>query len=426
MVMGGMKPLLGFALLIMSVSSDEPGIDPALISAAWKCSAENNHFAFDLYDVLRQKKDSENMLVSPYSLRTVVAMLQAGAEGSTANEIQLGMRFPENKSELFTSYTAMRNIGNYIKRKDEKASESSTFPITVEEANRIYIRTGYPIKTSFQAILKHHFQAPLAQIDFGNSKKAAEEINNWVSDHTHQKITKVVETDALTSETRLVLVNTLYFKGPWETRFHGRSTQPAEFHMKEGNKVMVDMMNIEAHFPVVDIEALNAKVIALPYEGKRFQFLIVLPNTRFGLKEMESKLKSDSFPQIFEKLRKSQPRFVDLSMPKFTIESTFDLIETMKKLKMEELFSDQMADFRGIVEPEANETLYVNKLVQKTFLKVEEQGSEAGAATFAAVFTPLSIGPTLEENIVVDHPFMGFIYDNKMDLILFAFRKSSF
>jgi len=401
--------------------SSEPIIDAEQIDAALKCSAENNQFALDLYDVLRQK-NGDSLLVSPLSLRTVMAMLQAGAEGNTAKEIQNGMRFPENNTELFLSYSAMRNIGDYTKRKEDKQSE--THPITIEEANRIYIKKGYPVKTSFQTILKHQFQAPLSQVDFINAKKAAEEMNNWVSDRTHQKITKLISSESLTNLTRLVLVNTLYFKGPWETRFHGRSTQKQEFHVSESERVMVDMMNIEAHFPVVDIEPLNSKAIVLPYEGKRFQFIVLLPNDRFGLPEMEIKLKNHPFSQIFEKLRKTKTKFTDLSLPKFSIESTFDLIETMKAMKMEDLFDDRKANFKGIAD--MDESLYVNELVQKTYLHVEEQGSEAGAATFAAVFTPLSIGPTIEEHIVVDHPFMGFIYDTKMNLILFSFRKTSF
>jgi len=153
--------------------------------------------------------------------------------------------------------------------------------------------------------------------------------------------------------------------------------------------------------------------------------VILLPNQRYGLEDLEKRLSQTQFSRLQPELMKAKTKNILLSLPKFKIESSYDLIDTLKQMNVKEMFDENQADFSSIVKPEFDR-LYVSKILQKAFLTVEEQGSEAGAATYGAIFSPLSIGPAIEEEIVVDHPFIGYIYDTASQAILFMFRVTKF
>jgi len=246
-----------------------------------------------------------------------------------------------------------------------------------------------------------------------------------VAEKTEQKIRNLVNAGQLNNQTKMVLVNELYFKGSWDIKFFGKATKKKPFFKNEKDTQMVDTMNTVDYFRVVDLPELSSKGIVLPYEGKKVEMIILLPNEKTGLKSLEDSLKTLKFSQISEQINeKSRLKNIVLNLPKFRIDSSLDLIDPLKKLKMTQIFDEEKANFAGI--PETEVQLSVSKTIQKAFVEVNEEGTEAGAATFASIFTPLSIGPPVEETINVDRPFMGLIRDKVSNTILFLFKKTTF
>ncbi|CAL8124602.1 unnamed protein product [Orchesella dallaii] len=384
-------------------------------------STDNNAVSLTTFQTLGNSNKG-SLVASPFSLRTMMAMLMAGAQGNTREQIKTVMKFPTDEEKLFTTFQ------EYIQQLNSPSE------VKTEVASRVFLKEGFLIKENFQNVLKHYFQSPLQQINFGKPKKAAEEINNFVSTKTNHRIQKIVDASDLTNQTRMVLVNTLYFKGAWENPFPTTSTRRMPFYLDDTRNVQVDMMRLETYYRAVDIKELDCKAVLIPYQkGKKeedtFQMVILLPNKRTGLANLEKGLNDFGLvDQVFN----VRPRNIELRMPRFNIESSLELIEPLKQMGITDVFDENKSDL-GAIPSESKATtpkdkkenqLYVSKVVQKAFLTVDEAGSEAGAATLSVVFVPLSIGPPVEEVISVDRPFFGFIRDAKTKTILFTFKKT--
>ncbi|CAL8143173.1 unnamed protein product [Orchesella dallaii] len=318
----------------------------------------NMAFGSDLYDVLR-KSSKDNLIVSPISVATVMAMLQAGAREKTAEAIRKTMKFPESQ-QLNNGYKALLQ---------QMKSDDS---FTLEMANRIYPAAGFKLNPEFANTLKSYFSADPEQLDYKDAQKAASTINDFVSTSTHERIQDLIAPSDLDELTRLVLVNAIYFKGTWKNQFPKDDTSKMDFYVSQNDTIKVDMMRLETEMLYGENRELDAKIVSLPYKGDRLSMVILLPNKRTGLAEMEDKLKSIPLQQILDGLRE---RKVQLYLPKFKLESTIDLKEPLTALGAGDIFSDN-ADLSGISE-DGKEKLYVSKAVQKAFIEVNEEGSEA-------------------------------------------------
>jgi len=360
----------------------------------------NTAFTADLYHVLKAGHPN-NLIFSSFSLSSVIAMVKAGARGKTATEIKLGMNFPDD-DVLNRGYRAIQNV------------LKSDGDFTLETANRVYAKTGFALQDNFTKTVKDYFNAEVKQLDFNKNDPAAKEINGWVEGVTKNKIKNLISPSDLGPLTRLVLVNAIYFKGLWKNKFDKNETVKAPFYSAPGKEVQVDMMKLEADLPYIDIPELKAKAVAMPYRGGKLSMIIVLPDEKFGLAAMEAGMKTFNLAEIPNRLAGNEKK-VSLSLPRFKLESTIDLKEPLTQLGMGSMFDSNAADFSGM--PQTKEPLYISKAVQKAFIEVNEEGSEAAAAT--AVMLMGRSMPADPEQVTVDHPFF-FMIKGFRGLFLFS------
>ncbi|XP_021950951.1 leukocyte elastase inhibitor isoform X4 [Folsomia candida] len=384
------------ALLVLCVIGSFTTMANESETALKAVAKSNTEFTSSLYNALTQVVDG-NLIFSPYSLSAVMAMVKAGAKGRTANDIQTAMKYPTDDNTLFKGYKALL---------ESLKSDGQNF--TLETVNRVYAKTGFKLQSRFTSIVEENFGAKIEQLDFTKSSQAASTINDFVARTTHDKIKDLISPGDLDSLTRLVLVNAIYFKGLWKNQFNKQLTKEADFHLNKNDTVKVQMMKIEADFPYGEIEELNAKAIALPYQGDRLSMIILLPNEIEGLKDMEEKLKNFSLASIPSRLRE---RKINLSMPKFTLESTIDLKGPLTAIGAGSIFDETKADFSGIPE-DKSEQLYVSKAVQKAFIEVNEEGSEAAAATVAVMRGRALVR---HPQVTLSHPFFFTIMKHKVE-----------
>jgi serpin B len=354
----------------------------------------NNEFTTALYNVLKDQNPGGNLLFSPFSLSAAMAMVKAGASGVTADEIQKGMRYPASDKILYSGYSVILD------------SLKSNENFTLETANRIYSQTGFALNPTYLDVLRNSLKAEAKQLDFAKSAESAQAINGWVEQVTRNKIKNLVSADDFDALTRLVLVNAIYFKGQWDNKFDPEFTRQEQFYVSPTKNVTVDMMKKESDYPYVDLTAeLDAKAVSLPYKGNRLSMIVILPNKPDGLAELEKRLQTYKISDIPPRMR---TRKISLSMPKFKLETTIDLTDTLRKLGMKSMFG-QDADFSKIPAPGTHEPLQLSKAVQKAFLEVNEEGSEAAAATAAiAMARSYFVPPVFQANSPFVHAIVSY------------------
>ncbi|KAF2878867.1 hypothetical protein ILUMI_27303 [Ignelater luminosus] len=343
-------------------------------------------FSADVYKELL-KSHSGNFLVCPLSVSTVLALTHIGAKGDTAKQISQALHLPEDKH-------AIQQIFEELSPKlegDDKYDLSS--------ANKIYVSKDFEISKDFKNTAINSFKSEIENINFDQNSEAASIMNNWVEERTHNKIKDLVSEDDLNGDTRAVLINALYFHGKWATKFDVRYTEKKTFHVTNQKETKVDMMEQISSFKYYESSELNAKFLEMPYKGKDVSMTIVLPNDVEGLSSLEKK--------IANVLR--QPEYttqkVHVQIPKFKIESEIQFKGILMELGVVDAFKDS-ADFSGIGA--AKDRLKITKVVQKTFIEVEEEGTTAAAATAVYMgYAAHAYVPPKEFN--ANHPFIYYL-----------------
>jgi len=347
------------------------------------------------------EKEGGNLAVSPYSLSAVMAMLAEGASGPTLEQIQAGLSFPTAASRQAgyrETIPALRTNENF----------------TLESASQVFVMENFQLLPEFVQNLHQNYHAGVQTVNFAESVAASKTINNWVADLTRDKIDNLVSEDMLNSMTRLVLANALYFKGDWATKFDAKRTKTAQFYNGDG-EVEVEMMQLERKFYWAAVSSLDCAVLELPYKGDRIVMQILLPNQRTaGLADLESKLQSVDLQKLFDEEKFNTK--VNVKLPKFKISKSLSLAEPMAELGMKDMFTGK-ADFSGI---DGSKKLYVSAIVQKVFVEVNEEGSEAAAATGAVMM--MRSMPLPPEQFLADHPFLFQIRDKLTGMLLFQGR----
>ena len=366
---------------------------------AEKVVAGNNTFGFELYGKLRGQEG--NLFLSPYSISTALGMTYAGARGNTEAQMAKVMHFGVGQEALHRAFAGI--IGD-LKGRDKKAYELTT-------ANALWAQKGYPFRKEYFELVKHNYGAGLENLDFaGATEEARKTINAWVEKETKEKIKELFKPGVLDDQTRLVLTNAIYFKGKWATQFDKKLTKDDAFHLAKGKDVTVPMMHVKAEFRYS--EYAECKVLELPYVGEGLSMMVVLPAGVEGLGKLEEKLDAE---HVDNWLGQMEEREVEVALPRFKVTSEFRLDDVLKAMGMTDAFSWERADFSGMT---GKSDLFIGAVVHKAYVEVNEEGTEAAAATGVGMMGK-SEQPTIFQ---ADHPFFFMIRDKKTGSILFMGR----
>ncbi|XP_064482062.1 intracellular coagulation inhibitor 1-like isoform X2 [Ornithodoros turicata] len=398
-----------FAVIILAaftchghpVKSDTP-----LDKSDEKLSVANNHFAVEL---LKHLDSGKNIFFSPYSVTTALAMLHAGAKGDTKSELSEGLGFTAAGLDDADVLHAFEH-----RRHRLQAAQNST---VLDEANSIVTLDGYQPLETYVHDLSSAFDAELRQVDFVNKGgEAVEDINAWVKEKTHGKIEKLLEQE-LGDDTRLVLLNAIYFKGLWKNRFNENDTLPLPFYNGGVEEINTPTMILTTRLAHASDDVLEADIVELPYEDSAFSLVVVLPKERNGIEALKKDLTAE---KLHDALSKAFFKKVTLTLPKFKLEGSYKLKETLRDLGVKSAFGD--ADLSGI---NGEKDLLVDNVIHKAVVEVNEEGSEAAGATAVVIVTRLGAEPSYVTSVTVDHPFLFFIRDAKAGDILFLGQVNS-
>jgi len=376
----------------------------------------NTEFAFDLYAKLsaaahRDEKDDPdikekggNLFFSPYSISTALAMTWAGAGGETEKQMAEVLKFTLSQAQLHKAF-------GMLEKQLNQAGEEGKYQLSV--ANALWGQAGYNFLGEFLELTEKKYGARLKEVDFvTQTEKTRQIINAWVEEKTNDKIKDLIKPGVLGALTRLVLTNAIYFKGDWANQFDKKRTRDETFKPAKDKEVMVPMMYIKERFKYWADDKLQ--VLELPYEGEELSMIILLSNEIDGLAGVEKSLTTEKLDEWTKGLRKQE---VIVYLPKFKMTTEFELADYLKKMGMPDAFSLPPADFSGIT---GQKDLFISNVIHKAFVAVDEEGTEAAAAT--AVTMRLTSAPAPPKVFRADHPFIFIIRDNLSQSILFMGR----
>jgi serpin B len=345
----------------------------------------NNKFALDVYRSLSKDK-TENVFFSPMSISFALAMAYAGARGETREQMADAMHFDLPNNQLHLAFSELRRS---IEDIDESKVYGDGQVFKMNLANSIWCQKGYAFKSDYINLLINYYSSGLKLVDFNRSpEECRREINDWVSRKTEEKIQNLIPPGGVDRLTRLILANAVYFYAGWEIPFWKNSTQDGDFSLLNGEKVNVSMMNMVERIGYLKRRGFQA--VSLPYVGERFSMQIILPNIQ-RFEEFERKLDSKLINRIHSRAKTVK---VDLTMPKFSFDSTLSLLDTLVSLGMKDAFSDK-ADFSGM---EDTKELYIHDVYHKAYISVDEKGTEAAAAT-AGPMVAVAYMPGMRERV---------------------------
>jgi len=381
-------------------------------------------------DLLRQSGNrSENALLSPYSIQSALVMAYAGAAGGTRGEMAKALHYPKDDAEIARSFVALRKSLAEVTQESTRDAEQmqkwggKIDPITLTMANRLFGQRGYAFREPFLKLVKDDYDAGLELLDFvKDAANARKHINTWVEEQTRQRIRNLIPTGALTNLTRLVLVNAIYLKAPWTYEFYESNTQRQPFHLGANNLISVPTMMSTRTVGYARRDGCT--LLTIPYWGSELQFLILLPEQPEGLCALEKHLTAK---QLAGGARLGLQE-VTLYLPKFKLEPPLmSLGLELQALGMKSAFDQPRgsANFDRIAPRRPSDYLYISEIFHKTFLDLDERGTEAAAAT---AFTA-ELGSQMGERpkpieVRVDHPFLFAIQHCASGACLFLGRMS--
>ncbi|XP_039987392.1 glia-derived nexin [Xiphias gladius] len=352
-----------------------------------------------VFQQLVRSKPLENVVFSPHGVASILGMLLPGAHGETRKQIISGLRYKKNGP-----YKMLKKLHKTLTAKSNQDA--------VLIANAIFSQQGFPMEESFVNTNKDNFRTETRSLDFSKPQVAANEINEWVNNKTKGHIPSLINPEMLDATlTRLVAVNSIYFKGLWKSRFQPMNTKMRPFTGGDGNVYSVPMMSQLSVFNIcmaTTPQGLKYKVIELPYHGNTISMLIVLPSDEDTPLSRVIPHISTATVQSWTKMMRL--RKVHLVIPKFTADAEVDLKASLSALGITDIFSEDKADFRHL----SAEPLHVSKALQKAKIVVNEDGTKAAAAT-TAILLARSSPPW----VTVDRPFLFLIRHNPTGTILF-------
>ncbi len=375
----------------------------------------NNQFAFELYSKLNENNQG-NAFYSPYSISAALAMTYEGAKGQTAEEMKSVFHFPESNilRPNFASIYNDINIGN-------DAYELKT-------GNALWLQQDYPFIQDYVNTVENYYGGKAAGVDFvKETEKSRQTINSFIEEQTNDKIKDLIPQGVLDPMTRMVLTNAIYFKGTWEWEFDESDTRDRDFKITPDNVVKTEMMYMDpdkARFNYADTG--NLQILELPYKGEDISMMVLLPKqgedydfetgeriiSDYTLDNIEPSLTIEKLNEYKNEMQET--KLDAIYLPKFEFDTKYFMAETLSNLGMPTAFSGG-ADFSGMTEAEQ---LFISQVIHQAYVKVDEKGTEAAAAT-AVIMGTTSAGPSDRKIFKADHPFMFLIQEKETGNILF-------
>ncbi|KAF2982282.1 hypothetical protein EK904_010783 [Melospiza melodia maxima] len=372
-------------------------------------STSVGNFTVDLFNKLNENNKGKNIFFSPWSISAALALTYLGAKGPTATEMA---EDPENKqtADIHSSFKKLLTAIN---------KPRSTY--SLKSANRIYVEKTFLLLPTYIQLSKNYYEAEPQKVNFKTApEQTGKEINTWVEKQTEGKIKNLLGPRDVTNSTKLILINAIYFKAEWEVKFRAEDTELQPFRLSKNKTKPVKMMYMRKTFPVLIMEAMNFKMIELPYVKRELSMFILLPDdikdNTTGLEQLERELTYEKLSKWADS-KKITETLVDLYLPKFEMEERYDLSDNLIRMGMRSAFSSN-ADFSGMTE---KDRVMISKVFHKSFVAVDEKGTEAAAAT-AVLVELTSAHDSHVLKFRVDHPFYFFIRHNKSKSILFFGR----
>lgn len=380
--------------------ASQPSVPPTTITANDKQQvlAGMQQFNTAFYQQVKEPTQA-NAFYSPFSLYTAMGMVYQGANGQTANEMAKVLNAPDQMTLAEVSRQMMNEINQ------------PNMPYVLKSANALWVQNNYPIHPTYQTTLTNNYLAKITNLDFiGNQSGATKTINDYIASETNNKIQNILSDNVITVDTRAILTNAIYFKSDWLSVFDKASTQPTPFNLINGSKITVPMMFQNNYFKYG--ENTDLQIVSLPYKGEKLAMTIILPkDNRF------TKVENSLFPTTMANWHQlmTETTKVDLYLPKFKMETKYDLADTFKKMGMPTAFSP-MADFSGIT---SKDNLSISDVIHQAFIEVDETGTEAAAATAIAATATAAVVEDPPKQFKTDRPFIFMIEDTTNGNVLF-------
>lgn len=343
----------------------------------------NLKFSSNLYQELA-KSNNGDFVVCSLSLQLILGLLHIGARGETARQLAEGLHLPNNVSET------LQIFGNTTPRVEKNIKH-----FVANIVNKVYVHDKFTIEPTFQDVATNVFRADIENVNFNEKEATSSQINNWMEGKTNNNIKNFVTSRDISTDSQVMLINSIYLQGMWDNVF--TSTKKQRFYTNHSNYFEIDMMEQKKLFSYYDNEKLHAKVLKMKYQQSKYAMVIVLPNDQAGLSRLEA--------NMTETLR--EPHYisaqVQVRIPKFKVNAAIQLIPLLQQMGIEEVFTTS-ANLHGMGKPQ----VYVNQVVQRNYVDVNENGTIAASATRASVRLgrPRKVQ---EREFVADHPFIYYI-----------------
>jgi len=393
--------LLSMAALAAPLRAQETGD----IATARQVAEANNAFGVALYREFA-RAETGNVVFSPFSLSSALALTATGARGQTEKELWQALRLDLPRERVAAGYAA-------IAAEFASSTRRETAVLTV--ATSLWPQQGYALKPEFLDVARRQFAAEVTPLDYAQPAVAAERINEWIAAKTAGLIPSLVAPAQFNDMTRLTLCNAVHFKAAWATEFAEAATKPERFTLLDRTRIDVPTMKRTAWCQVASVD--GCRLLRLPYMGD-FEMVIVLPDAVDGLQQIESAMDRSRLGKWLSELGKEKPQALLLELPKFKISVQPGCTAALKRLGLKEVFNSSLADFSGISgEP----VLSLDEVVHRAVIDVNEKGTEAAAATVVRVYAAAA-PPRNPQPFKVDHPFLFFLRETRTGAILFLGR----
>lgn len=407
-----------------------------------------NQAGVKLFGELTTIQRAGNLVLSPYSIQSALALAYAGAEGTTRAEMSTALFFPRDEAAVQQAFGGLRsaiatcatNAGKLAieRRRNEPTAYAviggkrvelqGELPDAIEwhEANRLFAQSGYAFRRSFLTLMREGYAAPFEALDLRHDTvKARDAINRWVAEQTRGRIPDLIPGGGLSADSRLILVNALYLKAAWDKPFEKTFTKPELFHLRDGIDCKVPMMRTGGYLGYAHDDGIT--VVVLPYIGRELQFLVLLPDADRSVDAAAAKLSPRDFARWAQLGKATKPALVSLHLPKLKVQgATLPLGEALRRLGMKSAFDEPSgsANFDRIAPRRADDYLNISEVFHQTFISLNEEGTEAAAATAVVVMFGAMVDRTVPIEVRVDRPFLFAIQHRASGTCLFLGRVS--